>query len=77
MFLTSTGDVGSHPTLEEVVDWLIHGTSAQGPSATEMNKRADVEIHFRNFVDICWPCHIDYDVIAHMETLERDVRSVE
>ncbi|XP_076824633.1 uncharacterized protein LOC143470401 [Clavelina lepadiformis] len=30
--------------------------------------------HWQNYHSLCLPCHIHYDVIAHMETIEEDAR---
>ena len=30
--------------------------------------------HWQSFYSLTYPCHFDYDVIAHMETIDDDAR---
>ena len=32
--------------------------------------------HWMPFYELSYPCHVDYDVIAHMETIDDDARLV-
>ena len=57
---------GAHPTFEEFVDYVIE----------EKNAGRKVDDHFSDYNWLCWPCSIDYDVIAHTETLQEDVKFV-
>jgi len=54
----------SYPTFEEFVDYVTN----------EILQNNRIDDHFRNFVPLCWPCAIDYEVIAHTETLNNDIK---
>ena len=61
-----TEKTGAHPTFEEFVDYIIE----------EKNAGRKVDDHFSDYNWLCWPCSINYDIIAHTETLQADVQLV-
>jgi len=65
-------------TFEEFVSYLTdpdnsditHDVIDHG---SEVLRAIDVR-HWQNFHTLCRPCNINYDVIAHVETLTEDAR---
>ena len=49
----------------------------EDPSEPEIKgilERINFNYHWKKYHELCQPCAIDYDVIAHLETIEEDSR---
>nr|XP_002125445.1 uncharacterized protein LOC100186940 [Ciona intestinalis] len=69
-----------HATFDEFVAYLIDPANKDVTSdniyhGKETLKSTSVR-HWQSFLTLCHPCHIKYDVIAHMDTIAEDSRYI-
>ncbi|XP_063588291.1 carbohydrate sulfotransferase 11-like [Penaeus indicus] len=62
------------PTFEEFVKFLVEHTSSSDSVWKKLETRTDR--HWFPYYANCFPCDIDYDVIATMETIHEDTRYI-
>ena len=72
---------GLYATFEEFVAYLLDPLNADVTRdiiehGSSLMKMTSVR-HWQSFHSLAYPCHFDYDVIAHMETIDDDARLVE
>ncbi|CAK8675704.1 unnamed protein product [Clavelina lepadiformis] len=51
-----------------------YGSQSRQSDGNNQDVTSGVENHWNSFNSICQPCAIDYDVIAHLETIDDDSR---
>ncbi|CAK8691330.1 unnamed protein product [Clavelina lepadiformis] len=70
----SFGTNSSGPTtFSDFVSYLVN----EDPSEPEIKgnlEKINFNYHWKKYRELCQPCAIDYDVIAHLETIEEDSR---
>ncbi|XP_076813769.1 carbohydrate sulfotransferase 11-like [Clavelina lepadiformis] len=59
-------DTESTPSFEEFVKYVSDGRNQGFKNGGEM--------HWNTYTSLCNPCHVEYDVILHLETIKDDVR---
>ncbi|XP_047496515.1 carbohydrate sulfotransferase 11-like [Penaeus chinensis] len=72
--VTPRNNATRQPTFEEFVKFLVEHTSSSDSVWKKLEMRTDR--HWFPYYANCFPCDIDYDVIATMETIHEDTRYI-
>ncbi|CAK8691194.1 unnamed protein product [Clavelina lepadiformis] len=60
-------------TFSDFVSYLVNEDPSE-PEIKGILERLNFNYHWKKYHELCQPCAIDYDVIAHLETIEEDSR---
>ncbi|CAK8681552.1 unnamed protein product [Clavelina lepadiformis] len=63
---SQNSEAKSAPLFEEFVKYVSDGRNQGYKNGGEM--------HWNTYTSLCNPCHVEYDVILHLETIKDDVR---